>query len=339
MPVPSTNTKLSDIQTTFGGSNPIQISEYYAGGSFVPATAPAPNGPIPSSGQISIGQFRAADNPVTFEYLVIAGGGGGGAWTGGGGGAGGYLTTFPGGATINLGAGTYPITVGAGGAGGPNGEPSPASINSDGQQGSPSIFTNPVSTITSTGGGFGNGYYQPGVAPTGNVGGPGGSGGGGGGRDPGGGQAPGGSGVPGQGNPGGACVPNFYGGGGGGGAGATGQNGPGGQTGGAGGAGLANSITGSPVTRAGGGGGAVGGSGGSGGGAPAGAPGTPGTAGTGGGGGGGRSQPGSGGGSGIVVLRAPSSSTFSVAPGTNTVTTAPTGQKIATFTVSGTLTI
>ena len=30
MAVPSTNTSLSDIQTEFGGSNPIQLSEYYS---------------------------------------------------------------------------------------------------------------------------------------------------------------------------------------------------------------------------------------------------------------------------------------------------------------------
>jgi hypothetical protein len=84
MAVPSTNTKLTDIQTTFGGSNPIQVSEYYSGGSFVPASSPAPNGPIPSSGQISIGQFRGADKPVTVEYVITAGGGGGGGVIAGG---------------------------------------------------------------------------------------------------------------------------------------------------------------------------------------------------------------------------------------------------------------
>jgi hypothetical protein len=36
--------------------------------------------------------------------------------TGGGGGAGGYRTSFPGGTKLVLDGGTYPITVGAGGA-------------------------------------------------------------------------------------------------------------------------------------------------------------------------------------------------------------------------------
>jgi hypothetical protein len=45
------------------------------------------------------------------------------------------------------------------------------------------------------------------------------------------------------------------------------------------------------------------------------------------------------GGSGVVILRAPSTSKFSVSPGTNTVTSAPNGDLLATFTVTGTLKI
>ena len=92
MAVPSTNTKLTGIQTEFGGSNPIQISEYYLGGPLVSPATPAPNGPIPSSGQISIGQFRGASSVIATDYLVIAGGGGAGGM--GGGGAGGYRTSY-----------------------------------------------------------------------------------------------------------------------------------------------------------------------------------------------------------------------------------------------------
>jgi hypothetical protein len=47
------------------------------------------------------------------------------------------------------------------------------------------------------------------------------------------------------------------------------------------------------------------------------------------------------GGSGIVIIRAPSGANISASPGTNTVTTLPApagGCKVATFTVSGTLT-
>jgi hypothetical protein len=54
------------------------------------------------------------------------------------------------------------------------------------------------------------------------------------------------------------------------------------------------------------------------------------------------SNTGGAGGSGIVIVRGPSTAGFSAAPGTNTVTTLPApagGCKVATFTVSGTLTV
>lgn len=59
-----------------------------------------------SSGNLTLGQT------TTLEYLVVAGGGGGGGRHGGGGGGGGLVTS-----TVLLPAGTYPIIVGAGGAG------------------------------------------------------------------------------------------------------------------------------------------------------------------------------------------------------------------------------
>ena len=118
----------------------------------------------------------AADNVV--DYLVIAGGGGGAGdcgpgsgSTGGGGGAGGGRTfqstpvtnplTAPAGITVT--ATAFPITVGAGGSGGPSGSPN------QGGQGSNSVF----STITSAGGGFA--VSNTGSPTNGN---PGGSGGG-----------------------------------------------------------------------------------------------------------------------------------------------------------------
>ena len=86
------------------------------------------------------------------------------------------------------------------------------------------------------------------------------------------------------------------------------------------------------------GGAGAGGSGGGGAGGPSGA--TNGTANTGGGGGGNWFSGSQGsGGDGVVIIRAPSSSTLSVSPGTNATATHPGGDKIATFTVSGTLTI
>lgn len=48
---------LADIQTEFGGSNPIGLSEYYAGGSRVPSGTTGTYGAVPSSGAISILNF------------------------------------------------------------------------------------------------------------------------------------------------------------------------------------------------------------------------------------------------------------------------------------------
>lgn len=48
---------LADIQTEFGGSNPISLSEYYAGGAYVPAGTTGTYGAVPSSGVIGIRNF------------------------------------------------------------------------------------------------------------------------------------------------------------------------------------------------------------------------------------------------------------------------------------------
>lgn len=48
---------LADIQTEFGGSNPISLDEYYAGGSYVAAGTSGTNGSVPSSGTISVWNF------------------------------------------------------------------------------------------------------------------------------------------------------------------------------------------------------------------------------------------------------------------------------------------
>jgi hypothetical protein len=77
-----------------------------------------------------------------------------------------------------------------------------------------------------------------------------------------------------------------------------------------------------------------------------------GTVNTGGGGGGGTESPvftpaypgtsdspGGSGGSGIVIIRSPSSVPMTVSPATNTVTTTPGGCYVATFTVTGTNTL
>lgn len=48
---------LANIQTEFGGSNPISLSEYYAGGTYVPSGTTGTYGAVPSSGTIGIRNF------------------------------------------------------------------------------------------------------------------------------------------------------------------------------------------------------------------------------------------------------------------------------------------
>jgi len=294
----------------------IQTDTTIAGSDFIEATG----GTITTCGDFKIHTFTgdgcfavtqgqvAPNNKVS--YVVVAGGGGSAENQSGGGGGGGFregkcssdpYTDSPldAGTALPVSTQTYPIQVGAGGAGN-----QPAG----GTQGEPSIF----STITSAGGGGGG--RSGGPEPFGGAG-TGGSGGGGGeGRCGNAGNTP--PVSPPQGNPGGNSTNAA--GAGGGGAGAAGANAPL-PSGSNGGAGVATSITGSSVTRAGGGGGGggppntAGGTGGSGGGGPGGtgggdpaSAGTNGTANTGGGGGGAAvptSAGGGSGGSGIVILR------------------------------------
>lgn len=54
---------LSQIQTEFGGSNPISLSEYYRNGAYVPPGATA----IPTSGAIDISDFYGASNQFAFS--------------------------------------------------------------------------------------------------------------------------------------------------------------------------------------------------------------------------------------------------------------------------------
>ena len=252
--------------------------------------------------------------PVTTNYLVVAGGGGGGTRysssaneDGGGGGAGGYRATGYGpsplqGDALDLDAGTYPVTIGAGGAGTPfpGGNRTP---------GSNTVWNG----ITSAGGGGGGTH---GGSHNGDAGG---SGGGSFGNHNAAGNTP--PTDPPQGNQGGSSPAGAKAGGGGGAGGLGGNSGPPG-------AGAPNLITGSDVTYAVGGAGA--------------ANGAAGTTNRGNGGDGRENNnPGGAGGPGVVILRFATSSKpgdFAVAPGTNTVTTTGT-DTVCTFTVSGTITV
>ena len=109
---------LADIQTEFGGSNPIGLNEYYRNGSYVtPNNTNVPTSGLidfndfygsetasfiaasggsvatsgdykihtfTSSGTMTFSQVGNAAGSNTVEYLVVAGGGGGGSLGGGG---------------------------------------------------------------------------------------------------------------------------------------------------------------------------------------------------------------------------------------------------------------
>ena len=242
--------------------------------------------------------------PTYVEYLIAAGGGGAGPWATGGGGGGGFLE-----GTTSIGAGTYAVTVGAGGATATN-------QYSGGQSGTNSAFVLDVVNLTAIGGGGGASYS------TGNPAKSGGSGGGGSGRHP-----AGGLGTSGQGYAGGIGMMWNQGSGSGGGGGAAGVGGNAtATTYGLGGPGLSRDITGSAITYS---------SGGQGNryenyeNAKNGAPNTGQGAGAAGGGG--------TGGSGVVVLRYPDSYPEPYATtGSPTVTVA-NGYRTYVFTASGTI--
>jgi hypothetical protein len=72
MTIPSSGpVTFTDIQTEFGGTNPIGLNEYYAGGGLVPAATSGTYGPVPSSGQISVQNFygTTAFTPVYIEEV------------------------------------------------------------------------------------------------------------------------------------------------------------------------------------------------------------------------------------------------------------------------------
>jgi hypothetical protein len=273
---------------------------------------------VSTSGNSPLFPCNPLAGPSVVDYLVVAGGGGGGLGSTSGGGAGGYRESHstcnsgpytasplatPTGITVST--QTYPISVGAGGAGS---DCAPA----NGSNGSNSIF----STITSAGGG-GGGSDGSGAGSPGGSGGGGANGGG-----PGSGNTP--PVSPPQGNNGGGSSGGTPSGGGGGGAGAAGGCQPSNQgiAGGAGVGTLINPATGEtgpgPSQYYAGGGAsgsrpgtfeASGGIGGGGNGGSCDQTGTNGTANTGGGGGSGQSSTsppwatGRSGGKGIVIIR------------------------------------
>ena len=59
---------LNDIQTEFGGTNPIDLSDYYRGGGLVPDSGP--NAAIPTSGAISVSDFYGSANLIPLDLTV-----------------------------------------------------------------------------------------------------------------------------------------------------------------------------------------------------------------------------------------------------------------------------
>lgn len=138
MALPSSGNAISlgDIQTEFGGSNPISMSEYYRNGAYVTSN----NTGVPTSGQISLNQFygtrfqvqfNSASNTQTFNssgtwskpgsgtaaviQLWGAGGPGGGGnwdWGGSGGGGGAYVLDVM---YLSSMSGSYSVTIGSSG--------------------------------------------------------------------------------------------------------------------------------------------------------------------------------------------------------------------------------
>jgi hypothetical protein len=64
---------LSDIQTEFGGSNPVSLSEYYAGGSYVPSGTSGTNGAVPTSGEIAVSDFYGTQSGITITVTEGSG--------------------------------------------------------------------------------------------------------------------------------------------------------------------------------------------------------------------------------------------------------------------------
>jgi hypothetical protein len=70
MTLPTSNISFSAIQSEFGGSNPISLSEYYRGGSYVRTNTTMPYGTIASSGSISLSTFLGATQGVLASYSL-----------------------------------------------------------------------------------------------------------------------------------------------------------------------------------------------------------------------------------------------------------------------------
>ena len=67
---------LAALQAEYGGTDPISLNEYYRGGAYVPIGTGTAT--IPSSGEITLDNFRGTSKTATVTYAIIGGGGAGG---------------------------------------------------------------------------------------------------------------------------------------------------------------------------------------------------------------------------------------------------------------------
>lgn len=61
---------LNDIKGEFGGPTSPSLGDYYAGGSYVPSGTSGTNGPVPSSGEISISNFYGTSASVPLSISI-----------------------------------------------------------------------------------------------------------------------------------------------------------------------------------------------------------------------------------------------------------------------------
>lgn len=160
---------LTQIQTEFGGSDPISLTEYYRGGAYTTDN----NTGVPTSGAISMaGDFYGTVRAVAMTYEIIGGGGEGGGGYLGGTGASGTASSF---SASGISTVTSSGGVGRGGSGstgqagdasfyGPGGA---GGINSDSNRQTPGY----AAPATSYGAGGGGGGAYPFAANNGGAGG------------------------------------------------------------------------------------------------------------------------------------------------------------------------
>jgi hypothetical protein len=135
MPLQSSGTlRLSQIQTEFGGSNPISLSEYLRGGTLVPNTPNSgKNQSIPNSASsVSMSKYYSTSKTVVVTYELI-GGGGGGSGSGAEDGEPSRGTFAGSGSSSSISGGSITTITAAGGQGGENQKFERGSVGTDGQ--------------------------------------------------------------------------------------------------------------------------------------------------------------------------------------------------------------